>query len=81
MEPERTAQGPAPPEPEPPAIAIPEGYAASTDTTLDDNVVHAICLVTPDIVSSVDQTLDHLSASVDLFDVPPFDFGDLGDVG
>jgi hypothetical protein len=30
------------------------------------------------MVANVELTLDHLSATIDLFDVPPFDFGDSG---
>jgi hypothetical protein len=30
------------------------------------------------MVANVELTLDHLSETVDLFDVPPFDYGDTG---
>ena len=52
-----------------------------------DHLLHAAYIVPPDMIASVELTLDHLSQTVDLFDVPPFDYGvdappsDYGDTG
>jgi hypothetical protein len=45
---------------------------------LASDLMHAAHLLPPDMVANVELTLDHLSATIDLFDVPPFDFGDSG---
>lgn len=45
---------------------------------LANDLLHAAHVLPPDMVANVELTLDHLSASVDLFDVPPFDYGDIG---
>jgi hypothetical protein len=37
----------------------------------------AVTSMSPDAVSNVDHTLDHLITSTDLFDVPALDFHDL----
>jgi hypothetical protein len=43
-----------------------------------DDLLHAAHAAPPDMVANVELTLDHLSTTVDLFDVPPFDYGDAG---
>ena len=57
--------------------------SATTDQPVTDDLLHAAHVLPPDLppdmVANVEQTLDHLSATVDLFDVPPFDYGD--DIG
>lgn len=45
---------------------------------LASELLHAAHVLPPDMIANVETTLDHLSATVDLFDVPPFDFGDMG---
>jgi hypothetical protein len=41
-------------------------------------LLHAAYVLPPEMVANVELTLDHLSETVDLFDVPPFDYGDTG---
>jgi hypothetical protein len=66
----------------PPAEQNP--HEASPSTTAQgelnaDDLLHAAHVVPPaDMVANVELTLDHLSATVDLFDIPPFDYGDTG---
>jgi hypothetical protein len=48
------------------------------DQTAADDLLHAAHVPPPDMVANVELTLDHLSTTVDLFDVPPFDYGDTG---
>lgn len=61
-----------------------QGLQASIPVTTDDlskadDLLHAAHVVPPaDMVANVELTLDHLSTTVDLFDVPPFDYGDTG---
>jgi hypothetical protein len=43
-----------------------------------DDLLHAAHVAPPDMVANVELTLDHLSTTVDLFDIPPFDYGDTG---
>jgi hypothetical protein len=57
--------------------AIPAATAA--DQPAADDLLHAAHVAPPaDMVANVELTLDHLSTTVDLFDVPPFDYGDTG---
>lgn len=39
----------------------------------DDDLLAVVTSVSTDTLSGIDQTLDHLTTSVDLFDVPPLD--------
>jgi hypothetical protein len=48
------------------------------DQSTADDLLHAAHVAPPDMVANVELTLDHLSTTVDLFDVPPFDYGDSG---
>jgi hypothetical protein len=48
---------------------------------LASDLMHAAHVLPPDMVANVELTLDHLSTTIDLFDVPPFDFGDSGGDG
>ena len=43
-----------------------------------DDLLHAAYVLPPEMIANVELTLDHLSDTVDLFDVPPFDYGDTG---
>ena len=53
--------------------------AAPADQPIADDLLHAAHAVPPaDMVANVELTLDHLSTTVDLFDIPPFDYGDTG---
>ena len=53
--------------------------ATADDQSKADDLLHAAHVVPPaDMVANVELTLDHLSATVDLFDIPPFDYGDTG---
>jgi hypothetical protein len=45
---------------------------------LSSDLLHAAHVLPADMVANVELTLDHLSESVDLFDIPPFDYGDTG---
>jgi hypothetical protein len=52
---------------------------ATDDQAKADDLLHAAHAVPPaDMVANVELTLDHLSTTVDLFDIPPFDYGDTG---
>ena len=55
------------------------------DQPAADDLLHAAHVLPADMVANVELTLDHLSTSLDLFDVPPFDYGaaplDGGDAG
>jgi hypothetical protein len=53
-------------------------HPGCNDPCLDDALVGALSSVSPDVVSMIDHTLDHLTTSADLFDVPPVDFHDTG---
>lgn len=63
--------------------AAPAGDQLASDQPAVDDLLHAAHVLPPDMVANVELTLDHLSTTVDLFDVPPFDYGDAGggDVG
>jgi hypothetical protein len=69
---------------QPIADAAQEDAQASIPVTADDHanaddLLHAAHAVPPaDMVANVELTLDQLSATVDLFDIPPFDYGDTG---
>jgi hypothetical protein len=52
--------------------------ATTQEQAAADDLLHAAHAVPADMVASVELTLDHLSTTVDLFDVPPFDYGDTG---
>lgn len=52
--------------------------ATAHDQATADDLLHAAHIPPPDMVANVELTLDHLSTTVDLFDVPPFDYGDTG---
>jgi hypothetical protein len=71
----------------PPAEQDPHGASLLTtaqDLTTQasaDDLLHAAHVAPPDMVANVELTLDHLSTTVDLFDVPPFDYGDTGGGG
>lgn len=68
------------PNAEAPQASVPATTAADQSTA--DDLLHAAHAVPPEMVANVELTLDQLSATVDLFDVPPFDHGDTGgDVG
>lgn len=60
-----------------------EPATPAADQPAVDDLLHAAHVLPPDMVANVELTLDHLSTTVDLFDVPPFDYGDAGggDVG
>jgi hypothetical protein len=51
---------------------------AALDQSTADDLLHAAHVVPPETIANVELTLDHLSTTVDLFDVPPFDYGDTG---
>jgi hypothetical protein len=57
----------------------------ANDQPAADDLLHAAYVLPPDMIANVELTLDHLSTTVDLFDVPPFDYGagplDHGDGG
>jgi len=54
----------------------------ASDQYATDDLLHAAHIAPPDMIANVELTLDQLSATVDLFDVPPFDHGGTGgDVG
>jgi hypothetical protein len=63
----------------PPAEQGPhEASVLTADQLAADDLLHAAHVAPPDMVANVELTLDHLSTTVDLFDVPPFDYGDTG---
>jgi hypothetical protein len=45
------------------------------DQPAADDLLHAAYVLPADMVANVELTLDHLSTTLDLFDVPPFDYG------
>jgi hypothetical protein len=53
-------------------------HPAGNDLCLDDALLGAVNSMSPDMVSMIDHTLDHLTSAADLFDVPPLDFHDVG---
>ena len=55
-----------------------EASLVTADQSTADDLLHAAHVAPPDMVANVELTLDHLSTTVDLFDVPPFDYGDTG---
>jgi hypothetical protein len=61
-------------------LAAAQGQLAADDLlqSAADDLLHAAHVPPPDMVANVEFTLDHLSSTVDLFDVPPFDYGDAG---
>ncbi|MPZ36469.1 MAG: hypothetical protein GEU95_00140 [Rhizobiales bacterium] len=54
----------------------PSLLTTADDQSLTDDVLHAAHVLPPEMIANVELTLDHLSETVDLFDVPPFDYGD-----
>jgi len=66
----------------PPAEQNPHEASSLTtaqDQSTTDDLLHAAHAVPPaDMVANVELTFDQLSATVDLFDIPPFDYGDTG---
>jgi hypothetical protein len=58
--------------------ALHDASLPATDQLTADDLLHAAHVAPPDMVANVELTLDHLSTTVDLFDVPPFDYGDTG---
>ncbi len=60
------------------AGVLPTGVLPTDGDLLASDLMHAAHVLPPDMVANVELTLDHLSATIDLFDVPPFDFGDSG---
>jgi hypothetical protein len=59
-------------------VAQQSGVLPTDSELLASDLLHAAHVLPPDMIANVELTLDHLSASVDLFDVPPFDYGDTG---
>jgi hypothetical protein len=53
-------------------------YPPGNDLSLDDALLGALNSMSPDMVSIIDHTLDHLTTAADLFDVPAVDFHDVG---
>lgn len=54
-----------------------EADISGTGDPLGDNeLLGAVTFTSPDVASSVEHTLDHLTTSTDLFDVPVLDFDD-----
>jgi hypothetical protein len=47
------------------------------DVLGDNDLLGAVTAMSPDAVSNLDHTLDHLITSTDLFDVPALDFHDV----
>jgi len=56
----------------------PNPSTTAGDQSSADDLLHAAYVLPPEMVANVELTLDHLSETVDLFDVPPFDYGDTG---
>jgi hypothetical protein len=56
----------------------PNPSATAGDQSSADDLLHAAYVLPPEMIANVELTLDHLSETVDLFDVPPFDYGDTG---
>jgi hypothetical protein len=46
------------------------------DQSVGAELLHAALALPPDALAHVELTLDQLGNTVDLFDVPPFDYGD-----
>src|SRR5262245_29656314 len=81
---QESVQQPAQDQPIADAAQHEQGPQAAMSMTTDDqakadDLLHAAHAVPPaDMVANVEITLDHLSTTVDLFDIPPFDYGDSG---
>jgi hypothetical protein len=56
----------------------PNPLMTGSDQSSADDLLHAAYVLPPEMIANVELTLDHLSDTVDLFDVPPFDYGDTG---
>jgi hypothetical protein len=56
----------------------PNPSTTAGDQSPADDLLHAAHVLPPETIANVELTLDHLSETVDLFDVPPFDYGDTG---
>jgi len=67
------------PAPDGRTLHAPNGPDGAGDQTVDAELLHAALALPPDAIAHVELTLDHLGNTVDLFDVPPFDYGDCGD--
>jgi hypothetical protein len=52
-------------------------HTAGSDPCLDDALLGALT-IQHDMISMIDHTLDHLTTSADLFDIPPVEFHDVG---
>jgi hypothetical protein len=50
--------------------------ATMQDHAAADDLLHAAHILPAETIANVELTLDHLSTTVDLFDVPLFDYGD-----
>lgn len=73
------ADGPSPADQIPQATNI---AAAADDQSVGAELLHAALALPLDAIAHVELTLDQLGDTVDLFDVPPFDYGDdFGNVG
>ena len=51
-------------------------FDGAGDQSVGAEPLHAALALPPDAVAHVELTLDQLGNTVDLFDVPPFDYGD-----
>jgi hypothetical protein len=60
---------------------VPTDSDLTNSDLLASELLHAAHILPPDMIANVELTLDHLSTTVDLFDVPPFDYGDTGGSG
>jgi hypothetical protein len=58
--------------------SVPTDSDLTNSDLLASELLHAAHILPPDMIANVELTLDHLSTTVDLFDVPPFDYGDTG---
>ncbi len=56
----------------------PNPSTTAGDQSPADDLLHAAYVLPPEMIANVELTLDQLSETVDLFDVPPFDYGDTG---
>ena len=54
-------------------VAAVEQAGGTSSIQADDDLLAVVTSVSTDTLSGIDQTLDHLTTSVDLFDVPPLD--------
>lgn len=57
------------------------GLDGAVDQSVGAELLHAALAlppdaIAPDVIAHVELTLDQLGNTVDLFDVPPFDYGD-----